>query len=113
MYFLFKYIIAYIFLALSSPYVDYVASYCDGTVSISIVCPIGQTILITNAWYGRWDTATYACSGCRNDIPCYFPVYQYWAHMCNYQNSCSGIASAPMDPCGGTYKYGVVNYVCQ
>jgi hypothetical protein len=86
---------------------------CDG-YSTTIVCPLQQTIWITNSWYGRWDPSICQFGAGRNDYPCYWQNYQWIAAWCNGQNSCSGPwGYIGMDPCWNTNKYTVVQYQCR
>ena len=85
-----KVLIFFLLADLSPTYVDYHLTVQDGYAA-TIVCPIGQTILIKDSWYGRWDSSIYPCPGCsQNSDPCYWPNYQWIAYWCNNQNSCSG-----------------------
>jgi hypothetical protein len=91
------------------------AIVCEGT-QFSACCPAGQNITqIVNASYGRSDTATcmhadmYDTSCAANGI---LSIVQ---GACLHKSSCTIDINNPNmggDPCGGTYKYLKVTYVC-
>lgn len=82
-----------------------------------LTCDVGQVIYVYGADYGRRDRTT--CSYERpesqlQNTTCLKPT-KLVAERCNGQNSCVVKASNSVfgDPCGGTYKYLEVAYVCE
>ncbi|XP_040908208.1 rhamnose-binding lectin-like [Toxotes jaculatrix] len=89
---------------------------CEDSVA-HLFCDYGQVIVVYGADYGRRDQTT--CSYKRpssqtQNVDCSAPTSKV-AQSCNGKNSCTVAAlnSVFGDPCGGTYKYLEVAYVCQ
>ncbi|XP_071331398.1 L-rhamnose-binding lectin CSL1-like isoform X2 [Trachinotus anak] len=82
-----------------------------------LFCDEGQVIFVYGADYGRRDQTT--CSYKRSErevqnVNCINPTGKV-ADSCNGKNSCTIRASNSVfgDPCGSTYKYLEVSYVCE
>jgi hypothetical protein len=95
---------------------------CDG-YNATLSCPTGQVLSVQAAFYGRNDTSTCVAeataagmsSASWNRTTCSLAsaltLVQSWCSgkaSCSFPNG-SGWGS---DPCNGTYKYGMVDYVC-
>uniref|UniRef100_A0A0G4HN54 EGF-like domain-containing protein n=1 Tax=Chromera velia CCMP2878 TaxID=1169474 RepID=A0A0G4HN54_9ALVE len=87
-----------------------------GGCDTPLVCPQGQAISVSGAWYGRDDRTT--CPFFRgshvSDITCHLDFTDYAKGMCDGKTECvlpmeNAVAG---DPCRNTYKYGVVDYAC-
>ncbi|XP_058498217.1 rhamnose-binding lectin-like [Solea solea] len=107
-----------IFKYLQTKYTCFPANHvvaCEGS-SAHLYCDKGQVITVYGADYGRRDQTT--CSYKRPEaqilnVDCSNPT-NIVATRCNGKNSCTVEASNSVftDPCGGTYKYLEVAYVC-
>uniref|UniRef100_A0A672ZM32 SUEL-type lectin domain-containing protein n=1 Tax=Sphaeramia orbicularis TaxID=375764 RepID=A0A672ZM32_9TELE len=80
-------------------------------------CYLGRKIFVYGAHYGRHDRTT--CSYQRptsqiQNVACSIPASQV-AQRCNGKTSCTIKVSNSVfgDPCGDTYKYLEVAYICQ
>nr|BAE02882.1 skin mucus lectin [Nuchequula nuchalis] len=89
---------------------------CEGSVA-TLECGHGQDIHVVSANYGRLDKST--CSDGKSDFSvrnteCSGPA-DLVATRCNGKTSCTIEASNSVfgDPCGGTYKYLEVSYICE
>ncbi|XP_049919823.1 uncharacterized protein LOC126402147 [Epinephelus moara] len=89
---------------------------CEGSVA-HLKCDVGQVIFVYGADYGRRDRTT--CSFRRptsqiQTVDCSRPTTKV-ADSCNGKNRCSINVSNSVfgDPCGGTYKYLEVAYICE
>ncbi|XP_049436889.1 uncharacterized protein LOC125891562 [Epinephelus fuscoguttatus] len=89
---------------------------CEGSVA-HLKCDVGQVIFVYGADYGRRDHTT--CSFGRptsqiRTVDCSRPT-TIVADSCNGKNRCSINVSNSVfgDPCGGTYKYLEVAYICE
>ncbi|KAM8753789.1 rhamnose-binding lectin-like [Acanthopagrus schlegelii] len=89
---------------------------CEHSVA-HLHCDEGQVIFVYGADYGRRDMTT--CSFKRpesqiENVHCSHHTSKV-ADSCNGKNSCTITASNSVfgDPCGGTYKYLEVAYVCE
>ncbi|KAM6928933.1 L-rhamnose-binding lectin SML-like [Lycodopsis pacificus] len=89
---------------------------CENSLA-NLQCGAGQVIVVYGADYGRRDQTTCIykrrASQIQNVI-CSSPTGKV-ADSCNGRNSCSIRASNSGfgDPCGGTYKYLEVAYICE
>ncbi|KAK2898122.1 hypothetical protein Q8A73_014502 [Channa argus] len=88
---------------------------CEGSV-LNLQCDKGKVLYIHSADYGRHDQTT--CSyqrpaGQVQNVQC-SRASNIVAQSCNGRNSCTVSASNSVfgDPCGGTYKYLEVAYIC-
>ncbi|XP_028265008.1 L-rhamnose-binding lectin SML-like [Parambassis ranga] len=89
---------------------------CEQSLA-NLHCDAGQVIYVYGADYGRQDQTT--CSFRRpaaqvQNVYCSSPTNKV-AESCNGKNTCTVKASNSVfgDPCGGTYKYLDVSYICQ
>ncbi|KAM8863269.1 L-rhamnose-binding lectin SML-like [Spinachia spinachia] len=89
---------------------------CERSVA-NLQCDQGLEILVYGADWGRRDKTT--CSyrrpaGQVQNVLCSGPTGKV-AERCNGKNNCTIMASNSVfgDPCGGTYKYLEVAYICQ
>lgn len=91
---------------------------CENTLA-QLYCAKGQVIYIYGATYGRLDRTT--CSYRRpanqlQNIFCSSSISNTTvAQECNGKNNCTIPATNSVfrDPCGGTYKYLEVTYICE
>ncbi|KAK7930451.1 hypothetical protein WMY93_006846 [Mugilogobius chulae] len=77
----------------------------------------GQVIHVNSAECGRRDSTTCSTGHPPSELQntnCVLSVTERAAQICNGRNSCSIRASNSRfgDPCGGTYKYLKIGYVC-
>ena len=86
---------------------------------MTLICPIGYTINITSAWYGRQDTSTcmnFMGNGCAFcSTTCYLDTLDFVSNIFNGQASLTSLVDAKLnddDPCVFTYQYSVIDYVC-
>ncbi|KAI3356684.1 hypothetical protein L3Q82_003375 [Scortum barcoo] len=89
---------------------------CENSLA-NLYCDEGQVIFVYGADYGRRDRTT--CSYQRpasqiENVYCSLPTSKV-ADSCNGKNSCTIRAGNSVfgDPCGGTYKYLEVAYICE
>ncbi|XP_029975050.1 uncharacterized protein LOC115408432 isoform X2 [Salarias fasciatus] len=87
---------------------------CEGNVS-QIKCSPGKIITVLNAVYGRSDQKTCLSKRAEANVETCSVAVDSVAERCNRKNSCSVAArSAEIgDPCEGTSKYLVVDYLCE
>nr|XP_033484514.1 uncharacterized protein LOC117258119 [Epinephelus lanceolatus] len=89
---------------------------CEGSVA-HLKCDVGQVIFVYGADYGRRDRTTCSFGRPTSQIltaNCSRPT-TIVADSCNGKNRCSINVSNSVfgDPCGGTYKYLEVAYICE
>uniref|UniRef100_A0A0G4IDV2 SUEL-type lectin domain-containing protein n=1 Tax=Chromera velia CCMP2878 TaxID=1169474 RepID=A0A0G4IDV2_9ALVE len=85
-----------------------------GGCDTPLTCPSGEVIAVNAAWYGRRNDVMCPMAGHVSDLTCHVDVKWYARAMCDGKSTCvlpmtNQIAG---DPCQGTYKYGVVDYMC-
>ncbi len=96
---------------------------CEG-YKLSLICPIGQSIVINYANYGRTDTTTCGITTSQGsifkpnnfeNINCKFDALSILRKFCANQNNCTFIPSNSIfkEACSGTYKYLKVIYKCE
>uniref|UniRef100_H2ZHC8 SUEL-type lectin domain-containing protein n=1 Tax=Ciona savignyi TaxID=51511 RepID=H2ZHC8_CIOSA len=86
--------------------------FCDGSRG-EISCPIGKTILVYTAFYGRNNPGT--CPGKNTQYNCQANGGDdYVKNACTGQNSCylSSFDDILGDPCRDTTKYMHVDFEC-
>lgn len=85
---------------------------CENTNPI-ISC-YSTRIRLLSVYYGRYDTTT--CPGPIQYINCFQDATSTVMSICNETTSCTfSISNALVnhnDPCPGTVKYAVINYLC-
>ncbi|KAL6119983.1 adgrl2 [Pungitius sinensis] len=89
---------------------------CEGSLA-NLRCDPGLELFVYGADYGRRDktTCTYRRPASQvENVLCSAPSSKV-AESCNGKNSCTISATNSVfgDPCGGTYKYLEVAYICQ
>eukprot|EP00301_Raphidiophrys_heterophryoidea_P004732 c12036_g2_i1.p1 GENE.c12036_g2_i1~~c12036_g2_i1.p1 ORF type:complete len:511 (+),score=136.14 c12036_g2_i1:1-1533(+) len=86
---------------------------CEG-YTLSLTCPMGTSIAISSAFYGRLDKVTCVSTSMSSTTCNASGALSYVQNECNSKNECSVSASSTVlgNPCEGTYKYLEVIHTC-